>query len=193
MTKLYYGYEDFEKFYGFVNFKNKVVLDLGADYGSTTQFFLEKLAKKVISVESDTRLFKMLVEYFKSDNRVIPLNLLVTGKKIEELISKYHPDLVKIDIEGYEKYLPDADDKIFSMPREYIIETHPTTYFLGNNKISRILHLTEDFLQRFSLHKKDYAIIITKAILEKLRKNNYDADVYIQFDPHTRILYGIKK
>jgi len=45
--------EDYNECWGCVSYKDKTVLDLGADYGSTVYYFLKNGAKKVIAVEGD--------------------------------------------------------------------------------------------------------------------------------------------
>lgn len=77
-----------------------------ADYGSTAYYFLRKGASKVVAVEGDSELASKLRLNFQNDNRVIPIEDFIDDpKKIEALISKHHPDLVKADIEGAERHI----------------------------------------------------------------------------------------
>jgi 23S rRNA U2552 (ribose-2'-O)-methylase RlmE/FtsJ len=115
--------EDYDRHWNFTTFKNKVVLDLGADYGSTTYYFLKKKAKKVIAVEGDPKLASKLKINFQNDIRVVPIGIFINSpNKIEKLISNHHPDLVKVDIEGYEKLLLNVDN--IAEVNEWLIEAH---------------------------------------------------------------------
>jgi precorrin-6B methylase 2 len=114
--------EDYDSHWGFTDFKNKVILDLGADYGSTAYYFLQKGAGMVIAVEGNDELFEKLKRNFKDNPKVIPIHMKISrGQQVEELIDKYRPDLVKVDIEGAEIYILNADVK---KVKEWLIETH---------------------------------------------------------------------
>ena len=115
--------EDYDRHWNYTSFKNKVVLDLGADYGSTAYYFLRRGASKVIAVEGDPKLASKLRLNFQNDERVIPIEKFIDSpKKIEMLISQYNPDLVKVDIEGAERYILNMAN--FAQVKEWLIETH---------------------------------------------------------------------
>jgi hypothetical protein len=115
-------FENYDEHWGFTDFKNKVILDLGADYGSTAYYFLNKGALKVIAVEGDKYLAERLKLNFKDDPRVVPIYLEIkSGKDIEELIDMYHPDIVKVDIEGAEINILSVNIR---KVKEWLIETH---------------------------------------------------------------------
>jgi hypothetical protein len=117
--------EDYEKHWNYVDFKDKVVLDLGADHGSTVSFFFQKGAKKVIAVEGDLNEFKKLQYIFGNDKDVTCILLWIdTPGHFIDLFTKYNPDIVKIDIEGNEKFLLDIPQEVFRSIKEYLIEIH---------------------------------------------------------------------
>jgi hypothetical protein len=117
-----YG-EDYDRHWNFTTFKNKVVLDLGADYGSTAYYFLRKGASKVVAVEGDTVLASKLKANSKKFDKIVPIETFIdSSEKIEKLISHYHPDLVKVDIEGYEKLLLNVYN--IANVNEWLIEAH---------------------------------------------------------------------
>ncbi|MCS7097351.1 MAG: hypothetical protein NZ926_02705 [Candidatus Methanomethylicia archaeon] len=118
-----YG-EDYDMHWNFTSFKDKIILDLGADYGSTAYYFLRKKAKKIIAVEGDPQLASKLRLHFQNDkDKVIPIeDFIDSPKKIEKLISEYNPNLVKVDIEGSEKYLLEVDN--VEQVDEWLIEAH---------------------------------------------------------------------
>lgn len=122
--------ESYDFQWGDVKCKGLSVLDVGADIGSTAQFFLKKGAKQIIAVEGSGKCFNKLKSNAKSLIRVIPILLLVNDpKQIESLILKYKPDIVKMDIEGGEEYLFQTEDVVFAEVPEYIIEVHSNNLF----------------------------------------------------------------
>lgn len=114
--------ENYEQLYGYISYSNKIVLDIGADYGSTAKFFLRKGCKKVIAVEPELFLFHQL--YKSASLKVTPIRLLVTDKRDFETLINLGADIVKVDCEGCEKFLLDVDDLIFKKVKEYVIEIH---------------------------------------------------------------------
>jgi hypothetical protein len=122
-----YG-EDYDRHWNFTSFENKVILDLGADYGSTAYYFLRKGASKVIAVEGNPQLASKLKFNSQKFKKIVPIeNFIDNSEKIENLISDYHPDLAKVDIEGYEKHLTNID---VTKVKEWLIEAHSKELYL---------------------------------------------------------------
>lgn len=116
--------ENYNECWGHISYKNKVVLDLGADYGSTAYYFLKHGAKNVIAVEGDRDLALKLFRNYDKDPRVICIEKWISDHKdIENLIS-FKPDVVKVDIEGSEIHINQASPKILSSVKEWLIEIH---------------------------------------------------------------------
>lgn len=127
LKKIRFTGEDFEWHWGFVNWKNKSVLDLGADMGSTAECFLDAGANKVIAVEGNKNLYDQLSEYAKTNQRTVPIHRYIANKDdLIYLFSLYSDfiDIAKIDIEGAEKFLLDLPGDIFKSIKEYAIECH---------------------------------------------------------------------
>jgi len=117
--------EDFETQYGNVDYRDKIVMDIGAEIGTTAYFFLTKGAREVIAVEGYEPYFKELVKNIDRDNRVKPIKLWITSENdFEKLIEKHNPDIVKVDIEGAEISLIKVSPEVLSKPSVWIIETH---------------------------------------------------------------------
>ena len=117
--------EDFEAEYGHVDYKDKRVLDIGAEIGTTAYFFLTKGAREVIAVEGYEPYFRELVKNINGDSRVKPVNLWITSEKdFERLVEEHNPDIVKVDIEGAEISLIKVSSEVLSKPSAWIIETH---------------------------------------------------------------------
>ena len=118
-----YG-EDYDSHWGFTSFKGKTVLDLGADYGSTAHYFLRRGARRVVAVEGDPRLAEKLEENFRGDGRVVPIHLFIeSAGQVAELIERFDPDLVKVDVEGAERILLDLPRGLVE-EREWLVEAH---------------------------------------------------------------------
>jgi len=62
--------ETYEKHYGMLDCKDKIVVDIGADYGSTARFFLSRGARRIIAYESNPVLRAKLLREFLFDGRV---------------------------------------------------------------------------------------------------------------------------
>jgi len=117
--------ENFEEQYGQIEYEGKIVLDIGAEVGSTASFFLSKGAKLVIAVEGSSRFIRNLWRNSKTLKCVVPKSLWITQPiHISELILKYKPDIVKMDCEGCEAHLVKVPNDVFSLVPEYVIETH---------------------------------------------------------------------
>jgi len=115
--------ENYDKHWNYVFFKDKIVLDLGADYGSTASYFLHRGAKRVIAVEGNKQFAEALRENFKKNMRVTPIELFIRSPSdVDDLISQYAPDVVKVDIEGYELTLLQCQN--IQKVREWLIECH---------------------------------------------------------------------
>lgn len=120
---------DFELHWGLrppiISYNDKIVLDLGADYGSTAEFFLNHGAKKVIAVEGDSKLSKQLIENYKGSSNVIPISQFIDSPKhITMFVLEHKPDIVKVDIEGYELHLLKVKPKVIQSVKEWMIEYH---------------------------------------------------------------------
>jgi hypothetical protein len=108
----------------------KIVFDLGSDWGSTTEFFLDKGARLVVAIESNHEYCELFKKYLKQDlevGKAVLRELLVNHETMgvyKAMLYEYLPDIVKMDIEGYERYIPDIDDYSFSIPKYYMVECH---------------------------------------------------------------------
>jgi hypothetical protein len=117
--------EDYDSHWNYLPLKGKRILDLGADYGSTAYYFLLKGAKQVIAVEGDQKLASQLKRHYADTDRVIPIHKFINcPNDITNLISQFHPDLIKMDIESYEKHLLDCPNQLIQNINEWMIECH---------------------------------------------------------------------
>jgi hypothetical protein len=116
---------DLETHWGWLPVQGKVVLDVGAEHGSTADFFLTKGAAGVIAVEGDPRSFRRLKAL--ADQRG---SLQAVEKRISsvadwrKLLTSRSAQVVKVDCEGCEGFLLDLDDKLFRKPEVWAVELH---------------------------------------------------------------------
>jgi len=137
--------EDYDTHWNFTSFKDKSILDLGADYGSTAYYFLRRGANKVIAVEGDSQLASKLKLHFQNDDKVITIkDFIDSPKKIEKLISEHHPSLIKVDIEGNEKNILGINN--IKQVNEWLIEAHS----------NELYHALSTFLTEQDFHVRSF-------------------------------------
>lgn len=117
--------EDFDAHWNFTSFKDKVILDMGADFGMTPSWFFEKGARKVIAVEKANQNYEQLVQNFGDDPDVICIHKYVqTSEDLTNLLTKYPSDIVKMDIEGAEFELIHVSPELIQKVNIWLIEYH---------------------------------------------------------------------
>ena len=111
--------------WGFLDYGGKRVLDIGADCGSTADFFLQLGAWDVIAVEGDEKFYEELLKNSKIISGIIPVKMFIdSSQSIVNLLETYKPDIVKIDIEYYEILLNSVPDDKLTLAKDYVIECH---------------------------------------------------------------------
>lgn len=99
-------FEDYKKFYN-IDVKNKTVLDVGAECGSTAMYFFIRGAKKVICIEPNTK----YLFYLRKNKEYHNIEVIPEYFNLNHLdYLKF--DVVKLDIEGYEEILLNYNKKI---------------------------------------------------------------------------------
>jgi hypothetical protein len=117
--------ENYYAHWNYVSFRGKRVLDVGADYGSTVDFFLKLGAREVIAVEGEWRNARLLFRRYGRDPRVTCIRMWVSSPDVFSwLIRRFKPDVVKVDIEGGEKHLLRVPRPILRQAPAYLIEAH---------------------------------------------------------------------
>jgi len=117
-----------------IDYKDKIVLDLGAGNGESTEYFLFKGAKKVIAVEGYFEFFKTLFKNVETilGEKVVPIQIMIKDPEdIESLILEYKPDIIKSDIEGAEIHILKMKNEIWNLVQDYIIEFHANYGFVN--------------------------------------------------------------
>lgn len=117
--------EDYNEQYGMLDYNDKVVLDIGADYGSTALFFLRNGAKKVIGIETNKDYFYILNKIGKRVKEIVPIEFKIEcGYNISNLIKDYSPDIVKMDCDGCEVFILQMVDGDIRLVKDWVIELH---------------------------------------------------------------------
>jgi len=116
---------DLETHWGWLDVEGKVVLDVGADYGSTADFFLSKGAAGVIAVEGDPRSFRRLKALAEVRGSLQAVQMRISSvADWRKLLTSRSAQVVKVDCEGCEGFLLDLDDKLFRKPEAWAVELH---------------------------------------------------------------------
>lgn len=124
-----YG-EDYENHWVGIDWRSKTVLDIGADVGSTADYFLSKGASLVYAVEGNYLFYRKLEENARKRGGIVPILMFIESpNQIRFLLDRYKPDVVKMDCERCEKCLISVPDHVVCNVPEYIIETHTENLF----------------------------------------------------------------
>jgi hypothetical protein len=159
--------EDYELQWGKTDYRGKIVLDVGADVGSTAAFFLKKGAKKVIAVEGAEVCFARLKANASIFKDILPVFAFVDSPNhIENMIQKWIPDIVKMDIEGHESNLFQIKDEVFNKVPTYIVEVHSDR--LLNSMLKKCIRNNYRIL---SIHAIDPPVRIVLAERRTLKEN----------------------
>lgn len=120
-----WGGADYQKHWGFLNVEGRVVLDVGADYGSTAVYFLSKGADGVIAVEGCEGHYRRLEALAEKERRIVPAQMHVSCAEDWWIhLHAFEPDVLKVDCEGCEAYLLDVSDSSFASVVEMGLEVH---------------------------------------------------------------------
>jgi hypothetical protein len=107
--------------------QGKTVLDLGCGwiaqgFQSTPEYFLSRGASKVIGVDGTCTEIEELKKIYPE--HIFLCQMINTAEDLWGLLSFYQPQVVKMDIEGYESVLKDMSAQDFQSVQEMAIEYH---------------------------------------------------------------------
>jgi predicted methyltransferase len=129
-------FQFYERVYGGLQYQGKTVLDVGADVGSTADYFLQKGAACVYAIEGDQRLFNRLCQNIQlvlgdpSFQTVKPWKIFLgDAETIAGVLYQARADIVKFDLDGlprqfYEDLLAELPPHVLKMSGEWLIELH---------------------------------------------------------------------
>ncbi len=107
--------------------QDKIVLDLGCGWlfqphESTPEYFINRGASKVIGVDASCSEIEQLKQEYP--NHIFECKAIISTKDLLDLILKYKPSLIKMDIEGHESHIEYIKPEEFSCVEEVAIEYH---------------------------------------------------------------------
>jgi len=114
---------DYDTMSGGLDYNGAVVLDIGADYGTTAAFFLGHGAREVYVSERNEEWRIELHKLADRDPRVHVLPSLAPENAAGILLD-VRPDIVKVDCEKCERHLLAVPVPQMSIPRAWVMETH---------------------------------------------------------------------
>ena len=149
-------FENYEKWYGYLDVENKVVLDIGSFIGGTILMFLSKGARMIYAVEPVFHGYlRRFVEMNNLGDRVVVVPYGVWSKRwrvrmavrasgsglhvgdteiqlisLKELIGKAKPDVMKVDCEGCEWAFTDIACHDLDMVKEIAMEIHGSETYI---------------------------------------------------------------
>ena len=136
--------EEPDNHWGFINFKDKIILDLGCGKFhssiSTYDWFLQNGAKQVIGVDLGN-------ETSENINFIYSGGEVNSKERLLNLINEYNPQIIKSDIEGAEIHFKDIDN-LHSVD-EFAIEYHSAD--LKNMLISKFVIWGFDCIEEIQL------------------------------------------
>lgn len=116
------GFAKFRDDYGSLDYRGAVVLDIGADYGCTPEWFLERGAERVVALEKRPDWRRRLESW--AEGRPVEVADPLSADNAERLLIEIRPDVVKVDCEGCERHLLDVSADALRIPRAWVMETH---------------------------------------------------------------------
>jgi hypothetical protein len=104
--------------------KDRLVLDIGADKGSTAEFFLNLGARAVVCSEPvDGSYFRQLEAYAFNKPEVAVVGGVHSYSDAHGLLKAWKPEVVKLDCEGAEKWFL-RGRLLMRGPRVWLVEAH---------------------------------------------------------------------
>ena len=118
-----------DEHWGFLNVKDKMVLDLGCGINSehtpTPWYFInDKKASFVVGVDSDNNSYQWFKQNFVVKNFIPIMDWVDRWEKIRMYIDYWQPEVIKMDIEGSEIFMNAVDAAHFKGVKEIGIEYH---------------------------------------------------------------------
>ncbi len=141
--------------YGKINWCGKVVLDIGADIGSSALFFLMNGASFVYLVEINDE-YKKIYESLKSKYPILKKSKMIEKSEIKNLDF----DVLKMDCEGCE--LTMLTENLIKKPYEFVIGLHKPP--LDNYQFEQKKKLIEKYDGEYygNVNNEEFVFILTE-------------------------------
>jgi hypothetical protein len=141
-TKVVHSENPIEHWSDITDVKDKIILDLGCGwlfqpFDSTPEYFINRGAKKIIGLDASCGEINQLKEKYPEH-----IFICKTIDKLEDLTSlftEYQPQVIKMDIEGYESLMKFVKPEQFSSVEEIAVEYHnPECKKILTNKLTEL-------------------------------------------------------
>ena len=143
-------WEHYDNEYGYLNVAEKTILDIGADVGTSSDYWLQHGAAKIFAIEGYKPSYDQLIKNIEEqhwENIITPEQMWICDTaQFSYLLNKYgYADICKIDCEGCEKYWLELEDEVISIPNIYIIEFHRQEYLeKGTERLLKLGYILEN-------------------------------------------------
>jgi len=138
-TKIVNSENPLEHWSDIENVEGKIVMDLGCGwlfqpFESTPEYFLKRGAKQLIGVEADGGEVAKLNNLYPEQTFIC--KTILTSNDLIELFTEYKPQVIKMDIEGYESVIDEMNNEHWASVEEIGVEYHnPTCKSILENKL----------------------------------------------------------
>lgn len=127
VTKVVNSENPLEHWSDITDVKDKIVLDLGCgwlfqDFQSTPDYFISRGASKIIGVDASCSEINILKNKYLEHTFIC--KTITVKEDLIDLLESYHPQVIKMDIEGFESILNDMTSEHFLSVDEIAIEYH---------------------------------------------------------------------
>lgn len=130
ITKIVHSEDPQEHWSDIENVEGKIVLDLGCGWlfqphESTPEYFINRGASIVIGVDAACEETNKLQQ--KYPEHIFICKTIITEQDMIDIFESYRPQIVKMDIEGYESVIDKMNQEHFESIEELAIEYHNPT------------------------------------------------------------------
>jgi hypothetical protein len=129
-TKIVHSENPKEHWSDIQNVEGKIVMDLGCgwlfqEHESTPEYFINRGAKHLIGVEAACGEIEKLEILYPTQTFIC--KTILTAEDLKELFNTYKPEVIKMDIEGYESVINEMSSEDWSSVEEIGVEYHNPT------------------------------------------------------------------
>jgi len=115
---------DYDEMYGSLDYTGKTVLDIGADYGTTAEYFLLERGAMMVFVSERNEEWVMKLHEMAAENPRVKVLPPMTVELLTSWLIEHVPHIVKVDCEGCEQALLNIAPALLHYAQAWVIETH---------------------------------------------------------------------
>jgi hypothetical protein len=154
--------------WGFLDIRNKVVLDLGcginSEFTPTPVYFLqERKASKVIGVDGNPQSYEWFKQNYNVQHFIPHMDMVDRHEKFIMYMDYYKPQVMKIDVEGSEIMMNAIEYKHFDGIDEIAVEYHNLSCLLS------IEHIFENNDYTINYYKFDHIDIDYQGVIHGIK------------------------